>query len=108
MAYPYDEFTNWTSGKYAVMGSSTPADASETNMENSRYLRLKNLELGYTLSGNHAFLKKIGLQDFRVYVNAYNLLTFSPLNFVDPEHPSSNEYMYPLNKTISFGLNCKF
>ncbi|HBT84740.1 MAG TPA: SusC/RagA family TonB-linked outer membrane protein [Porphyromonadaceae bacterium] len=107
LADPYNEMTEWEEGKYPMMGSATPIDGSETNMENGSYVRLKNLEIGYTLSKNNA-LSRVGLKNIRIYVNAYNLLTFSQLNYVDPEHPSSNEYMYPLNRSISLGINLNF
>jgi TonB-linked SusC/RagA family outer membrane protein len=108
-ADPYDQRTSWISGQYPMMGASVPDENSEFNVHNGRYLRLKNLELGYTLSPKWRAMKWIGIKDMRIYVNAYNLLTFSPLDFVDPEHPSSESgYMYPLNRTVSVGLNCKF
>ena len=75
-------------------------------MYNSSYLRLKNIELGYTLPKK--IVGKVGIQNLRVFVNAYNILTFPGLKFVDPEHPSSDSYMYPLNRTVSIGVNCKF
>ncbi len=109
LADPYDQRTTWISGRYPMMGASVPDENSEFNVHNGRYLRLKNLELGYTFPSQTGVLKRIGIKDLRIYVNAYNLLTFSPLDFVDPEHPSSESgYMYPLNRTISVGLNCKF
>ena len=40
-------------------------------MKNTDYLRLKNVELGYTIPA----VKKVGIQDLRVYVNATNLFT---------------------------------
>lgn len=105
-ADPFDEFTAWIPGKFAMMGSSVPEENSKANMYNSSYLRLKNIELGYTLPKK--IVGKVGIQNLRVFVNAYNILTFSALKFVDPEHPSSDSYMYPLNRTVSLGVNCKF
>lgn len=105
-ADPYDQFTEWTKGKYAMMGSSVPDDNSAMNMYDGRYIRLKNIELGYSLPAK--ILAKANISEMRVFVNAYNILTFSPLDFVDPEHPSSDAYMYPLNRTFSLGLNLKF
>ncbi len=108
-ADPYDQRTTWISGRYPMMGAPVPDENSEFNVHNGRYLRLKNIELGYTFSSKIGVLQRIGIKDLRIYVNAYNLLTFSPLDFVDPEHPSSESgYMYPLNRTVSVGLNCKF
>lgn len=45
----------------------------------------------------------------RIYANAYNLLTFTGVKFVDPEHPDSDlGRLYPLNKTYTFGLQLSF
>lgn len=108
-ADPFDQFTAWIPGKYAMMGSSNIEENSEANVHNGAYARLKNIELGYTLPNSMKIIKKIGIKDLRLYVNAYNILTLSGIKFLDPEHPSdSHGYMYPLNKTVSFGVNCKF
>lgn len=105
-ADPYDPNTKWIPGKYAYTGSVSETD-SEHNIHDASYLRLKSIELGYTLP--KVLLSKVGLQKARVYVNGYNLLTFTKLKYVDPEHPSdSYGYVYPLNKTINFGLNVTF
>jgi TonB-linked SusC/RagA family outer membrane protein len=109
-ADPFDQRTSWIKGKHPMMGSPVPDENSQFNVHSARYLRLKNVELGYTLSSKWGVMKFVGIKDMRIYVNAYNLLTFSPLNnFVDPEHPyGGSAYRYPLNKTVSMGLNCKF
>ena len=68
------------------------------------YLRLKSIELGYTLPEKWTRQCRI-----RIYFNAYNLLTFTKVKFVDPEHPDDElGRMYPLNKTFTFGLNFSF
>lgn len=75
--------------------------------ENASYLRLKSIELGYTLPKR--LVSKIGIQKARIYINCYNLLTFSSLDYVDPEHPNSEwGYVYPLNKTVNIGANLVF
>lgn len=107
-ADPYDEYTAWISGKYPMMGSSKADENSEANVHNSAYLRLKSIELGYSIP-KCVVLNRLGIKSLRFYINAYNVLTFSKLDFVDPEHPSdSSGYMYPLNRTFSVGLNCQF
>ena len=51
-------------------------------------------------------MKDFGL---RIYVNAYNPLTFTKVKFVDPEHPDDElGRLYPLNKTFTVGLNLSF
>lgn len=105
-ADPYAHSTQWVSGHYAYTGTNPDAD-SEFNRQNASYLRVKSIEIGYTITKNMA--KAIGINSVRVYANGYNLLTFTKLNALDPEHPSSsNGYLYPLNKTFSFGLDVNF
>lgn len=103
---PYDPSIEWVEGRFAYTGTLPPA-TSTFNTENSAYLRLKSVELGYTLSSK--WVNKIGIKNFRIYTNAYNLFTITKVDYVDPEHPDSTYgYLYPLNKTVSVGLNVKF
>ena len=105
-ADPYSPATKWTSGHFAYTGT-LPDVNSSFNVENGAYLRLKSIELGYTLQPG--FIGKTGLKNFRVYVNTYNLFTITKVKYVDPEHPNDTYgYLYPLNKTVSVGLNVKF
>ena len=54
-------------------------------------------------------MKYARISNFRVYMNAYNLLTFTNVKGVDPEKPANlYGYMYPLNKTFNFGLSLAF
>jgi TonB-linked SusC/RagA family outer membrane protein len=104
-ADPYNHTTQWKSGKFAYTGT-MPDEWSEHNVYKSDYLRLKSLELGYTLP-NH-IIGKIGIKGARIYVNGYNLLTFKYVE-LDPEHNSDNwGNTYPLNRTFSIGANIKF
>ncbi|HEX2976231.1 MAG TPA: SusC/RagA family TonB-linked outer membrane protein, partial [Bacteroidales bacterium] len=105
-ADPYDPATKWESGHYAYTG--TLPDANSTfNVENSAYLRLKSVELGYTLPTR--WMEKVGVKSLRIYANTYNLLTLTKVDYVDPEHPNDTYgYLYPLNKSVSVGLNLKF
>jgi TonB-linked SusC/RagA family outer membrane protein len=105
-ADPYDPRTEWVPGHYGYTGS-RPDVASSYNSVNGAYLRLKSIELGYTLP--EKMTKRIGIKNTRFYVNAYNLLTATKVNYIDPEHPNDTfGYLYPLNKTISAGLNVTF
>ncbi len=105
-ADPYDPATKWIPGYYAYTG--TLSDVNSTfNDVNGAYLRLKSIELGYTIPSR--IIKKTGLKNLRVYVNTYNLVTFSKVKYIDPEHPLDlYGYLYPLNKTVSAGLNITF
>jgi TonB-linked SusC/RagA family outer membrane protein len=70
------------------------------------YVRLKNIELGYTLP---EFTQKYGIKGMRVYVNGFNLLTYSPdYKDFDPELSSGSGQGYPLQKVINGGLSLTF
>jgi TonB-linked SusC/RagA family outer membrane protein len=71
------------------------------------YLRLKNVELGYTLP---KFLTdKVNIKSARFYVNAYNLLTFNSFKYIDPETGGGQDISdYPQMKSFNVGLNLKF
>ncbi|WP_343688125.1 TonB-dependent receptor [Chitinophaga sp.] len=80
--------------------------ASSYWVRSGAYLRLKNVQLGYSLPAN--VLGKSGFDRCRVYVSGSNLLTFSSLpNDIDPESPNDSRY-YPQVKTFTFGLNVSF
>ncbi len=99
----YDPNTEWVSGYYAFTGRS-PRGNSTFNRVSTDYLRLKSLELGYTIP-----TKLLRGNTVRVYFNCYNPLTFTKVKFVDPEHPDSdNGRLYPLNRTYTLGLNLSF
>ena len=74
---------------------------------NAAYLRIKNIQLGYTLPASLS--KKIGISRMRVYTSADNLVTFTKLpKIFDPEATGGDwgpGKIYPLQRTISFGLN---
>ena len=105
-ADPYDPATEWVAGHYAYTGT-LPDVNSTFNAEDGAYLRLKSIELGYTLPS--AILQRIGITNLRVYANTYNLFTITKVNYVDPEHPDDTYgYLYPLNKSITAGVNINF
>jgi TonB-linked SusC/RagA family outer membrane protein len=56
---------------------------SDAYLYNAAYARLKNIQIGYSLSDRMA--KKLGMQRFRIYASGQNLLTVSKLKFLDPE-----------------------
>ncbi len=85
---------NW---KYA--GSYWLRDAS--------YLRLKNVELGYTFDRSNRFVKTLGLESFRVYANGMNLVTFSAIDYLDPE-TSNGTLTYPRSRVFNLGVQIQF
>lgn len=70
------------------------------------YLRLKNLELGYTLP--KSALETLHMENVRFFFQASNLLTFSNFKLWDPEMGSSNGEAYPLTKSFTLGLTVSF
>lgn len=110
---PWNPNTQWVAGLYPATGHSF--NSWGTGIKNTSYLRLKTLEIGYSLP--KAWLAKVGIQHMRVYVNGYNLLTFTGLDNIDPERPgtsggASNSsvafYNYPVNRTYNVGATIKF
>ena len=75
-------------------------------IQNRSFLRLKNIELGYTLP--ERFLSKVGVKALRVYVSGQNLFVWDNLRIthVDPEQ--NNTYGYPITKNVTLGLNINF
>jgi len=73
----------------------------------SRFVRLKYFQLGYDLKTS--VLKNTKFKQFRVFASGTNLLTFSNTKkyFVDPESDQNNEN-YPIQRTISLGVNVGF
>ena len=76
-------------------------------LQNAAYLRIKNLQLGYTLP--KTITSKINFQKARLFVNIENLATLTGLtNIVDPEIISPDAKTYPLRRTWAFGVNVTF
>jgi TonB-linked SusC/RagA family outer membrane protein len=80
-------------------------------MHNTSYIRLKTAALGYTIPKK--ILSRIGVEKVRAYIAGTNLLTLSSLDEygVNPEQEQSDgnpAYYYPLQRTISFGLDISF
>ena len=85
-------------------------------LQNCRYLRLKNLTVGYTLPAKLS--KKAGIEKLRVYFSGENLTCWSPLfdhcDFLDPEAMMHSEdedrgrTFYPWQKTFMFGIDIQF
>ena len=79
---------------------------SDRFVENGSYLRLKNLEIGYTLPT--AWMKKMNVNQLRIYISGYNLLTFDSLDVLDPEMTNTLNPSYPLIKVVNLGLKLSF
>ena len=87
-----------------------PTGASSNKLNNSRliedgsYLRLKTLQLGYTLPKE--VVSKAKLEKVRFYVSCTNLFTITDYTGYDPEVGGGVDYgNYPQSRTLTFGLN---
>lgn len=113
----FDPNSPWVPGKYPTTrtksGTTNPDywnyQPSDFWLKNASYVRLKSLELGYTLPSS--IIGKTGfIRSLRVYVNGFDLFTWSGLNnFIDPEHTSAVYGMqYPIMKNYNLGVNLTF
>lgn len=75
-------------------------------MLSTDYIRLKNVELGYTLPGNIG--KKVGINSLRIYVNGLNLHTWAKQDIFDPESANSSLQYYPQARIINTGVTVTF
>lgn len=91
-----------------ALGNSMNDAYSSFWLESSNYLRLKNLDFGYTF--RQPQLAVLGVSSVRVYFAATDLLTFTPLKNWDPEKSSgdSRNDVHPNMRTYSFGINIQF
>ncbi|MEX2564925.1 MAG: TonB-dependent receptor, partial [Cyclobacteriaceae bacterium] len=71
---------------------------------NASFLRLKNVELGYSIPAD--LTDQLGIQNVRVYVNGLNLMTFDKFDYFDPEGLGGNRAsFYPQNRVFNIGIN---
>lgn len=93
-----------------------PRLSNQTNSNNNQsstwwlkdmsMIRLKNVELGYSLP--QAWINQIGIKSTRIFLRGDNLLSFSSFDLWDPEIDTSNGFRYPIMKSVSWGLDINF
>ena len=111
------EGTSNTQPRASWAAKSNNVRASTRFLEDGSYVRLKNIQLGYTVPNT----RKFRLQSVRLYVAATNLLTFTGYTGFDPEMTVSTNSAsqgdlangidwgtYPVAKNYTFGLNISF
>lgn len=103
------EATNLANATYPLLHYGSNGDhnqrLSSFFLKDGSFLRLKNIELSYTLPKD--LIKHAGMSNVRIYINANNLVTWDHLDdLVDPESNGSNRY--PLLKTVNVGFNVVF
>ena len=110
-ADPYDSNSEWIPGYYPAIrnGNSGPNNRnSDFWLTNVRYLRVRNLELGYSLPKK--FAEKIKAEKIRFYVNGSNLISFDNVGKyqIDPEISAAAAVVYPQQKVFMAGFNVTF
>jgi len=108
-AATWDHWNNpWSvenrNGEWPRLGGSNNREETSFWLDDLSYIRLKNVQLGYTLK-EKAWLKTVGIEDIRLYFSGENLTTFTKYRGLDPEKNSNASDAYPLVKTYSFGIN---
>lgn len=107
----YDPNSEWIPGKYPAVRRGTSVNNGRNSdfwQKDVRFIRLKNLELGYSFSP--ALLNKINANRLRVYVSGSNLLTLDNMREyqIDPEIEARAAVVYPQQRTILMGFNITF
>ena len=88
-------------------GSTSHSSVSSTWwLKNMSFLRLKNIELGYSLP--KAWTDKMHLKGLRVFVSGNDLVTFSGFKLWDPELDTRTGLKYPTMKSVQFGIDLNF
>lgn len=103
----FDPNSEWIPGRFPSAydaSSRGNRDDSDFWVRDAKYLRLKNIELGYTI--NSVGLSRAGIKSIRVSVSGTNLLTLTGLKDVDPER--GDQLTYPIVRMYNFGLNLQF
>lgn len=93
---------NATYPRLSIGANSNNQRASSFWVKSAAYLRLQNIDLGYTIPAR--LTNKIKLSGVRVFANAFNVYSFDELNYNDPENNGS---IFPLRRTFNFGVNVK-
>lgn len=105
----YDVNSKWIPGKYPSTYAAGKPNNTKTStfwMQDCSYLRLKEIQLGYTIPASLS--RKAGIETLRFFATGYNLFTITESELLDPESASTNGRYYPQQKSFSFGFNLSF
>lgn len=117
----YEYFNNrWTpqndlNAKYPRAASAPYNNDTQNStfwLRDASYLRLRTATLGYTIPSS--VVKALKIKSIRLYVTGQNVLTFSKMDFIDPEltgnggSTTGSDTAFPIQKTWTFGLNATF
>ncbi len=90
-------------GEWPRLGGNANREQTTFWLDNLAYLRLKNIQMGYTVPKR--WIEKAGIDNVRIFVTAENLATITKFRGLDPEKTGNASDAYPLNKSYSFGIN---
>lgn len=110
---PFDLNSKWIPGKNPPLrfnkgGHSNYNRNSTFWLHNVKYLRLRTMEIGYSIPSQ--LLERIRFKKLRVYVNTYNLFSIDNVHSlgIEPEIVDENGLQYPQNKLVNVGVNFTF
>ena len=106
--YNPNDPSTWHTAKYprlSLLGGTHNRLDSDFWQDNGNFLRLKTLEIGYTLPQN--WTRKIRISKARIFYTGYNLFTWHKMRILDPES-QPGVCNYPVQKVSSFGLSLQF
>jgi TonB-linked SusC/RagA family outer membrane protein len=97
---------NATYPRMAIAVSQNNKQLGSHKLRDMGFVRLKNMELGYTVPKN--LTAKFRMNSCRIYLQGFNLLTFAPFKLWDPEIGNSQGAVYPNMRTLNLGINLTF
>ena len=114
--YPFDNYRDnyWTPENRdaqfprPLRGGGTNTRVNSAFVQNAAYIRLKNIQLGYTLP--KSWINKAKIENVRVFFSGQDIWTATKMwyKYFDPENPNNASYAYPFMATYAFGLNVTF
>ncbi len=90
-------------GEWPRLGGSNNRVETTYWLDDMSFIRLKNLQVGYRIP--QQLLKKIGVDNARLFGSAENLATFTKYRGLDPEMNGNRSDAYPMTKSYSLGIN---
>ena len=103
---PNAEFPRLSAGKDGSVAATDNAFRNSGWIRKGDYLRLKAVQLGYTLP--KSVMSKAHVDNLRLFVTGSNLFTLDHVKYLDPEMPNVNNGFYPQQRIYSFGVNVTF
>ncbi len=105
---PNDDKT-WATATYPRLSLANKVNNQRTStywLTDGAFVRLKSIEIGYTLPKH--LLSRLRMEKIRLYLNGYNLFTWSSTSLMDVEARSSHYVVYPIQRIINGGVNVTF